>query len=288
MSTHSSVLFAKSTHGCMICMLWSQGILGRPDWETAVKTPFGAIPTGSGNGLAASLGLWDPVTAAYSACKRVTHPIDVASALQPPGNRCVHHQHARKAASVHSSLQSVHHGQGCIKLWCQVLVGIVLTFVINQNRCCCCCQAIKLLCLHALLLFTDRPVYWLSVLFKLHQRWYAYVAPSNQEAVECEHHLTICRTMRCWGKQSMQTQILICQLVLFSSTLMQVLHTIVHGIWFHGKSRYRNWTHEVRYEHILSTGHSTCHTLMLLTTSWLCWKSRAGSLGLLWCCSFLQ
>jgi diacylglycerol kinase family enzyme len=31
------------------------GLMSRPDWETAIKTPIGMLPTGSGNGIAASL-----------------------------------------------------------------------------------------------------------------------------------------------------------------------------------------------------------------------------------------
>ncbi len=44
--------------------------------------PFAHVPGGSGNGLAASCGLWDPVTAAYSICKGRTQPLDVASVVQ--------------------------------------------------------------------------------------------------------------------------------------------------------------------------------------------------------------
>lgn len=32
-------------------------------------------------------GIFDPISAAFSACKRQTHPIDVASVLQPPSSR---------------------------------------------------------------------------------------------------------------------------------------------------------------------------------------------------------
>lgn len=47
----------------------SQGLLSRPDWAAARHLPFAHVPGGSGNGLAASCGLWDPVTAAYSIAK---------------------------------------------------------------------------------------------------------------------------------------------------------------------------------------------------------------------------
>lgn len=61
-----------------------QGLLNRPDWETSRRVPLAHVPGGSGNGLAASCGLWDTVTAAYSICKGRTQPLDVASVLQPP------------------------------------------------------------------------------------------------------------------------------------------------------------------------------------------------------------
>ncbi|KAG2453421.1 hypothetical protein HYH02_001644 [Chlamydomonas schloesseri] len=64
-----------------------QGLFQRPDWESAVQCPMAAVPCGSGNGLAASAGLWDPVTAVVSVCRGRTEPVDVASVLQPPGNR---------------------------------------------------------------------------------------------------------------------------------------------------------------------------------------------------------
>eukprot|EP00955_Chlamydomonas_euryale_P001645 18517-Chlamydomonas_euryale.AAC.2 len=41
-----------------------QGLMCRPDWEAACKVPFAHLPGGSGNGLAASCGLWDAPTAA--------------------------------------------------------------------------------------------------------------------------------------------------------------------------------------------------------------------------------
>lgn len=38
------------------------GLLERADWETAIQTPLGILPAGSGNGLAASVhhysGYW--------------------------------------------------------------------------------------------------------------------------------------------------------------------------------------------------------------------------------------
>ncbi|PNG99755.1 Sphingosine kinase A, partial [Tetrabaena socialis] len=64
-----------------------QGLFQRPDWAAACRVPMAAVPCGSGNGLAASAGLWDPVTAAVAACRGRVAPVDVASVLQPPGNR---------------------------------------------------------------------------------------------------------------------------------------------------------------------------------------------------------
>jgi hypothetical protein len=39
------------------------------------------VPGGSGNGLASSCGLWDPVTAAFSVCKGRCEPLDIASVV---------------------------------------------------------------------------------------------------------------------------------------------------------------------------------------------------------------
>lgn len=64
-----------------------QGLLSRPDWERAAAVPFATCPTGSGNGLAASLGVFDPVAAAFTVTRRRQHPMDVASVLQPQGSR---------------------------------------------------------------------------------------------------------------------------------------------------------------------------------------------------------
>jgi hypothetical protein len=64
-----------------------QGLLGRPDWDTARLVPLAHIPAGSGNGLAHSCGLRDAQTAAFAICKGVLSPMDVASVLQPPSSR---------------------------------------------------------------------------------------------------------------------------------------------------------------------------------------------------------
>ena len=64
-----------------------QGLLGRPDWPSAAALPMCPVPTGSGNGMAASCGLWDPSTTAVAVCRGRVQPCDVVSALQPPGQR---------------------------------------------------------------------------------------------------------------------------------------------------------------------------------------------------------
>ena len=47
--------------------------------------PLALVPSGSGNALSASTGLWSPATAAHAVVKGLTRPIDVVSVLQPPG-----------------------------------------------------------------------------------------------------------------------------------------------------------------------------------------------------------
>ncbi|EFJ51464.1 diacylglycerol kinase [Volvox carteri f. nagariensis] len=64
-----------------------QGLFQRPDWESARGIPLVAIPCGSGNGVAASCGLWDVPTAVVAVCRGQVAPVDVASVLQPPDNR---------------------------------------------------------------------------------------------------------------------------------------------------------------------------------------------------------
>ncbi|KAL6753666.1 ATP-NAD kinase-like domain-containing protein [Haematococcus lacustris] len=59
-----------------------QGLFSRPDWATASRVPFAPVPTGSGNGLAASVGVFDALSAAFSVCKGRCQPLDVASVLQ--------------------------------------------------------------------------------------------------------------------------------------------------------------------------------------------------------------
>lgn len=62
-------------------------MLSRPDWDAARRIPIAHVPGGSGNGLAHSCGLRDAATAAFSICKGVFSPMDVASVLQPPASR---------------------------------------------------------------------------------------------------------------------------------------------------------------------------------------------------------
>ncbi|KAG2498809.1 hypothetical protein HYH03_003003 [Edaphochlamys debaryana] len=64
-----------------------QGLFQRPDWASAVRVPLAAVPCGSGNGVAASAGMWDADTAVVALCRGRAEPVDVASVLQPPGSR---------------------------------------------------------------------------------------------------------------------------------------------------------------------------------------------------------
>ncbi len=40
---------------CFLCFQVINGLLERPDWEEAIRTPLGILPGGSGNALAASI-----------------------------------------------------------------------------------------------------------------------------------------------------------------------------------------------------------------------------------------
>jgi sphingosine kinase len=57
-------------------------ILRRPDWKEAVKVPLGIIPSGSGNGLAASISCYTPTQAAFAIVKGKSRPFDMFSILQ--------------------------------------------------------------------------------------------------------------------------------------------------------------------------------------------------------------
>lgn len=64
-----------------------QGILRRDDWKTCVESlNLMQVPCGSGNALAASSGIWDVSTAAYTAIKGRESKIDVTSIIQPSTN----------------------------------------------------------------------------------------------------------------------------------------------------------------------------------------------------------
>jgi hypothetical protein len=56
-----------------------QGMLGRPDWEAMARTPFAQIPCGSGNALAASVGMWTVHTALHALIKGQRQAMDIAS-----------------------------------------------------------------------------------------------------------------------------------------------------------------------------------------------------------------
>ncbi|PSC69971.1 Sphingosine kinase 1 [Micractinium conductrix] len=66
-----------------------QGILARPDWAAMAATPFAQVPCGSGNALAASVGLWSVDTAVHAVIKGQQQAFDIASVLQQsPPRRC--------------------------------------------------------------------------------------------------------------------------------------------------------------------------------------------------------
>lgn len=58
------------------------GLMSRPDWETAIKTPLGIIPAGTGNGLAHSIGTPCPVSAMLAIIKGDSRPLDLCSVRQ--------------------------------------------------------------------------------------------------------------------------------------------------------------------------------------------------------------
>lgn len=63
------------------------GILKRKDWVEATKFPLGIIPCGSGNGLAKSLGIENPIYAAFTIIKGFTCKLDVFSVLSNNNRR---------------------------------------------------------------------------------------------------------------------------------------------------------------------------------------------------------
>eukprot|EP00472_Partenskyella_glossopodia_P014004 CAMPEP_0197527158 /NCGR_PEP_ID=MMETSP1318-20131121/20518_1 /TAXON_ID=552666 /ORGANISM="Partenskyella glossopodia, Strain RCC365" /LENGTH=506 /DNA_ID=CAMNT_0043081653 /DNA_START=225 /DNA_END=1745 /DNA_ORIENTATION=+ len=80
--------------GFIICsgdglvMEYINGLMDRPDWETSIRKPFGILPCGSGNGLAASLREegrepMSPASSAYIIAKQNVRDLDMCSFQQP-------------------------------------------------------------------------------------------------------------------------------------------------------------------------------------------------------------
>ena len=64
-----------------------QGLCGRPDADRrAADLAFAVVPTGSGNGFAASIGALDAETAAWGIFRNARRPLDVCSVVQDPWN----------------------------------------------------------------------------------------------------------------------------------------------------------------------------------------------------------
>ncbi len=67
------------------------GLMERPDWQTAIQTPIGIMPAGTGNGLCKTLleqagEPYDPISAAFLIAKGKTYPIDLI-AIEHCGKR---------------------------------------------------------------------------------------------------------------------------------------------------------------------------------------------------------
>lgn len=58
------------------------GLMKRHDWENAIQIPVGTIPAGSGNALAAELGIIDPIAAAFAIAKGRTRSLDLLQVSQ--------------------------------------------------------------------------------------------------------------------------------------------------------------------------------------------------------------
>lgn len=63
------------------------GLMSRPDWETAIKTPLGIIPGGTGNGLCKTVlelagESYDPLNAAFLIVKGKQQALDLAAVKQ--------------------------------------------------------------------------------------------------------------------------------------------------------------------------------------------------------------
>ncbi|ELW47165.1 Sphingosine kinase 2 [Tupaia chinensis] len=74
------------------------GLLDRPDWKEAVKTPVGVLPCGSGNALAGAVnqhGGFEPalgidllLNCSLLLCRGGSHPLDLLSVTLASGSRC--------------------------------------------------------------------------------------------------------------------------------------------------------------------------------------------------------
>lgn len=71
------------TQGCQSRRRMMQGIARHASAEQASKVPLCHVPGGSGNGIAASCGLWTPATAAHAIVHGASAPLDAATVLQP-------------------------------------------------------------------------------------------------------------------------------------------------------------------------------------------------------------
>jgi sphingosine kinase len=63
------------------------GLMERPDWRSAIRTPVGVIAAGSGNGLAKSLNALEPLTAAFNVARGMTRSCDLLSVRQASAHR---------------------------------------------------------------------------------------------------------------------------------------------------------------------------------------------------------
>ncbi|EFN55392.1 hypothetical protein CHLNCDRAFT_134482 [Chlorella variabilis] len=61
-----------------------EGMLMRPDWDAMRHAPLAQIPCGSGNALAASVGMWTVHTAVHAVVKGQRRALDIASGKLPP------------------------------------------------------------------------------------------------------------------------------------------------------------------------------------------------------------
>ncbi|EGC37474.1 hypothetical protein DICPUDRAFT_76939 [Dictyostelium purpureum] len=64
------------------------GMLSREDYEEAKKVPLALIPAGTGNGIACSIGLQDPMNAALAVIHGFTKPLDVCIVQQGDTKWC--------------------------------------------------------------------------------------------------------------------------------------------------------------------------------------------------------